>query len=414
MKNSKEIAQTVFAKRDQALAATQRRNKRIRAVTAGVSAVCVCFAVILAAKYLRPENGDIPAIHTEATKAAASTTAKATSALAESGTQETAKLTIASRSTQAAQTNRPTESTQTVPASDPTSAPQTTVKPAASQKAAPSTTKPSAPSTAPPTEPQTDVTELPKDHPTATESVIEPHWDERPINEQFGSFTLNGIEYLSRSREVAPESIGDVLGTVTMTGWDIYEEKTYTMQATAYQMQGFASDFAAAVQFDGYDGYYAYTNCFGYFPATFGEMVDAMDLTQELTFGTLYLDQNKFQTDTYNTAVLYALLTECRDAENHFDTSGTDAYFRHEPLFTVSATVDKLSICNKSFRITKDGYICTNLMEWGYSFYIGTQKAYEIAQELDLDAIRQEAATKPTDTLPEIPEESPAFEETME
>ena len=58
-------------------------------------------------------------------------------------------------------------------------------------------------------------------------------------------------------------------------------------------------------------------------------------------------------------------------------------------MFCVSVNVELLGIQNKYLAVTKEGDIETNLMEWCFTFYIGADKAQEIADEFDMEQINE-------------------------
>ncbi len=148
------------------------------------------------------------------------------------------------------------------------------------------------------------------------------------------------------------------------------------------------------MKFDGYDNYYVYINR-EYSPATLGELVDALKLNDTISFGALTPDDRTFVTD-YNNYFISGLLNEYRDCATLFD------YVGHRKLFSVSASVDILGINNKSLAITEDGYITTNIMERGYPFYIGEDKAKEIAYRLGIDNIERDTTPQDFDPQEEV------------
>ena len=243
----------------------------------------------------------------------------------------------------------------------------------------------------PPTEQQTEV--------TGSEAIIAPKWDDRSLPTRFLELKLDGITYSTRNHSIDDGHISNILGTVTMEGHDVYEDKIHSTIAEVFSIRGISSNCAVAVKFNGYDSYYTYTNR-DYSPTTLGELVDALDLNNTISFGTLSLEDDRTFVTDYDRSIISELLNKYRDCATLFDYDG------HRKLFSVSTSVDMLGISNKSFAVTEDGYIKTNIMEQGYAFYIGEDRSREIADRLGIDNIER-------DTTPQIfnPEEEVFYEE---
>ena len=373
MKNSKQIAETVFRIRDEEQRKINIRNKRIRQISASVSAACIIGAVLFAAhnyksvnKKFSSQNDDIIMNNTTEKSTISSvdpSTTKSSEQTSESTENITEKDTIQSSHTEEAATV--SVSTTQITTQGPTS----------------SNTEPSR--TEQPTQATTD------------EVYIEPKWNEKTLPTQFMEFDLNGIYYNTKNHIIEGYHIGGILGTVTMEGQDVYEDKIHSINAEVFSINGISTNCAVAVKFNGYNSYYVYTNrC--YSPATLGELVDALDLNNTISFGTLSLEDDRTYVTDYDRAIIAELLNEYRDCEIRFDSN------YHRKLFSVSTNVDMLGISNKSLAVTEDGYIKTNIMEWAYTFYIGEDKAKEIADRLGIDNIERDTTPQDFDPQEEV------------
>lgn len=221
----------------------------------------------------------------------------------------------------------------------------------------------------------------------------EPQWNERTIEQQFVSFQHDGAEYVTRTARIPDDQVGAYLYPAVLTGQDYASGALHTANAGVYRIQGISPDCAVAVRFEGYDGYYSYTNR-AYFPSALGELMDSLSLTETLSFGTVYRPDGA-ALDTYDAAVLKQLLTDCRSIKR------TDDQEARKVLFQVSVSVGLLGIENKSMQFTEDGYLHTNLMEWGYSFYIGTETVQDIANAIGIE----NAVSSPTTETEDVVEE---------
>ena len=245
-----------------------------------------------------------------------------------------------------------------------------------------------------PTQTQTVPTTETITEPTTDEMTKAPQWDEMTIDEQFLSFQQNGIEYVSRTTRIPTELVGSYLNDIVLTGQDYYTEEIHTANARVYQIEGISPECALAVRFQGYDNYLSYTSS-DYLPETMGAFYDDLHLSETLSFGTVY-HTDLARLDSYDDAVLRAVFTDYRNCKCITD----DQY--HKPLFSVSVSIELLGIHNKSMKFTEDGYMTTNLMEWGYSFYIGTERVQEIAAAVGVtNAVPADTSPSSEDIVPE-------------
>lgn len=379
MKNTEQIAATVLRIRDEEQKKLMLRNRNIKRVTAGASSMLVFCAVILAVRNLKSSQGGIPTIDNNTiinTETSTTTSDTENSTNDSTGTEHPTESTenTVKESTSAEKLENSTHSTE-----------KTTLTPAENNNAETTGIEPTINNTAP-SEQQTAE--------SRTEAVTIPKWDERTLPTQFMEFDLKGIGYNTKDHIIEGSYIGGFLGTVTMEGQDVYEDKIHSINAEVFSINGISNNCAVAVKFNGYDNYYVYINR-DYSPATLGELVDSLKLSDTISFGALTPDDRTFVND-YDRTVLKEFLNEYRNCATLFDYTG------HRKLFSVSANVDMLGISNKSFAVTEDGYITTNIMDRGYAFYIGEYKAREIADRLGIDNIERDTTPQDFDPQEEV------------
>lgn len=377
MKNTEQIAETVLRIRDAEQEKLKLRNHHIKRVTAGASSLLIFCAVILAIRNLNASQGKIPTIDNNH--------------VIDTETSSTGEENIRNESTGA---ERQTESTGNV-VKDSTSTENQKFKIDPTEKSTSALATESNNETVgrEPAENNTSPAEQQTED-VSSEAIIEPKWNERTLPTQFMEFDMNGIGYNTKDHIIEGSYIGGFLGTVTMEGQDVYEDKIHSINAEVISINGISNNCAVAVKFNGYDNYYVYINR-EYSPATLGELVDSLKLNDTISFGALTPDDRTLVTD-YDRDVLTELLDEYRDCATLFDYTG------HRKLFSVSASVDILGISNKSLAITEDGYITTNIMERGYAFYIGEDKAKEIAYRLGIDNIERDTTPQDFDPQEEV------------
>ena len=391
MKNSKQIAETVFRIRDEEIRKMNIRRKRIKMMLSGVSAACVFCAVFFAAKHFAPDNKDLQG--SEEVIAETSGTV-----VPDKNVTTAAENTSAVSTTAAAVTSSDTGAPSKT--SGPATSSQVTSSVTASTTAVLNTTT-AAKVTEPMTAAQntTGTTE-------GTETMIEPKWNEKTISQKFLEFELDGKRYVSNSSAIDSSYVGGKLCNVTMTGYDIYEEKEYHIGAEVFAVRGISEQCAAAVRFEGFDGYYVYKS-FDYHPVTLGQLAADLGFDKNVSFGTVYLSDDITSVTDYDESLIRELISEYSDSEDINDPQSAsyvpDSYFRRK-LFSAAINVEILGIGSKAFTITEDGYIVTNIMEWGNVFYIGEERAQELYERLGLNNV--EPATRPDIYHEPTPEEA--------
>lgn len=208
-----------------------------------------------------------------------------------------------------------------------------------------------------------------------SEIALIPRWDEMPIYQQFSRLPLGIGEYSGHSAIVPSQLLGERLGESTLTGYDEYEDKTYTAQCEYYSVEGVSSQCAVAVRFDGADESYIYCNSY-YRPETLGQFIDDLSLHENLFFGTVYYDYVKLGGERVSVEFtgldaqyVWDVLLSAREAENVYEDSR-----RFDTVMSISIDLPLFGYKNISLSVTEDGYLVTNILDTGKAFYIGTDK----------------------------------------
>ena len=166
-------------------------------------------------------------------------------------------------------------------------------------------------------------------------------------------------------------------------GYDVYEELPHTAFPALYRIEGIDPSRLVAVNFDENDTCYVYHSHSENAPATLGDFIDAYALTKTLTLNwyedctsVIYVAKYYRLKDEAVGARILELLSACRSAPYH--AYGGDHPGKKRISFSVSSEV--LGIENRSFRVTEDGYLWTNLADYGYAYFIGEEAAREIIE----------------------------------
>ena len=222
----------------------------------------------------------------------------------------------------------------------------------------------------------------------ASEVAIEwPREYQTPM-ERYSAFEFNGAAYVSRSNVISDESLlGEIINDKNASKYEIFGWENFSEEEKQeLEMEGFEirkiknvdSDKLIAVRIFG--EYVVFRSCIGEkeFPETFKEFYDGYGLAQTLKLDTYCEKEGYGIGDWFKTdAGQYVIdaLADCGDAPL---VSTDGAHFADKYGITFTATSEALGVYKKTFIITEEGYLCTNIAEYGYTFEIGKEKANEI------------------------------------
>lgn len=167
---------------------------------------------------------------------------------------------------------------------------------------------------------------------------------------------------------------------VSISGFDIYEETMHSTLVDIYEIKNINQACALAIKFNEGDmKYYPYLNN-SYQFNTLGEMIDKLNLKEYLTNKDFFLsDYVEYGDNAFSYGVnfvdskeiLWSLIL------NDSSLSLSNAYLVDKSTYSStilssSIDIDALGIYNVSIGLNKDGYIQTNILGVGKTFYIGT------------------------------------------
>ena len=209
------------------------------------------------------------------------------------------------------------------------------------------------------------------------ESYIDFPWEYKLGYEKYTSVKYEGNEYSSRARAIDEALLGEILGTCKAKGEDSYTNKTYTETLNVRKISGVSEEKMIAVEMD--NKYYVYFNSKVKCPATFGELLDAYNLSETLPLVKFSVNEGYKEKGYYQITddeYIWQVLSECRDAEFYAENDKWNRGDRNYLSFT--ATSEALGVYKKVFYITEDGYVSTNVFNYSYVYYIGVDAANKI------------------------------------
>lgn len=212
-------------------------------------------------------------------------------------------------------------------------------------------------------------------------------WDELSITNQYSELDFDGVRYSSRNKEISTDMLLDKIGDYTACGTDMINDIKYTKNAEVYSVKDISSECVVAVKLQGVEACYAYTNPF-YKPETLGDFINDLNLKELLSFGTVSYNYDEIKGKTYiNERVEFTDVTdETIWQKLLYDTTlknvHSDEKFYESTVISIRVDADLLGYENIGLWITEDGYMHTNILDTGKTFYIGKEKLDEFTNYL--------------------------------
>lgn len=224
----------------------------------------------------------------------------------------------------------------------------------------------------------------------AAEICPEKKWDEKESNEKYTELSFNGKTYLSTGMKAGKTEIGTKLGPAKAKGFDSYTDKIYETDCEVYTVGTFKSDFLVAVKFDSDDKYYTY-KAEDWFPSDLRDFTETLNFSENIKIDSdIILSSNsdvsasqiKLHENEALPNTVYRLLEACGKAKALEYTSDNMAKDGERILeFGVSSPL--LSRYSLFLTISEDGYIMTNLVDVGVSFFVGKEAVKALFETAD-------------------------------
>ena len=240
------------------------------------------------------------------------------------------------------------------------------------------------------------------------ETSIEWGWEDMTDSERYTNLDLGGKTY--RMNGTVTNYLGEWLESGEAYGfaWD-QDNARHGIPCEIYAMTFSPDHSVVAVQFAGSREIYRFEREREYDPPkTLGEFMETRKLSEVLPLTSLYHERwdggsskyDKFALSAEHSDGVWAILEKYGDAPFTKNSSEESFNIHHydKERIGFSATSEVLGIRNQSFAVNDNGYIITNIEQYGYNYFIGVDAAREV-----IDYVKAHM----TDPLPE--EKAPVY-----
>jgi hypothetical protein len=212
-----------------------------------------------------------------------------------------------------------------------------------------------------------------------------PKWEDLRISEQFGTAAYNGEKYHMENRgaRINAAFVGEYIGRAAAEGGrEHYFEHDPDLilfhGCDVFALKNVSPECAVAIKYDGYSGFFTFSNG-RYSPETLGDFVADLNLRENLVVnyvGYTYREQSAdgkgiYKYDQYEPpemSVIWNMLFFDLSIKN----AGPDHH--HDNKMGMAVDVKTIGESNISLGVNEDGYLQTNILRSGKSFYIGKDR----------------------------------------
>lgn len=216
-------------------------------------------------------------------------------------------------------------------------------------------------------------------------------WEDRTVDEQYSRLDINDGDFTTACSEIDASKLDKSIGIYTASGYDDYTGTEYTLPVNVYSVRGISEDRIVAAELD--SKYYIYKNNTYNPPENLGQLFDEANLWENLKLDYFYDTKDYIENGSYSldgSAYILEILSECKDAEYAGNDSRT---FDYKNRIDFSITLDDLGVYMRGLQINSEGYLLTNIFDYGYIYNIGAEAAKKIIAYAEKNGIS--AATRP-------------------
>ena len=226
--------------------------------------------------------------------------------------------------------------------------------------------------------------------PGGAEVYAEKKWGEKESNEKYGELNFDGKTYIATGMKAKKSEIGAKLGTAKAKGFDIYTDKSHETNCEVYAVGTFKSEFLVAVKFSSDGNYYPY-KAENYFPSDLSDFTDTLYFFESIRFDNdviLSLDSDAGASQIKLSESEPLIGTVCELLKNYgsakaLEFTDENSLKDGERVLEFGVSSPLLSRYSLFLTVSEDGYIMTNLVDVGVSFFVGRDAVKALFEAAD-------------------------------
>lgn len=226
--------------------------------------------------------------------------------------------------------------------------------------------------------------------PGGAEIYEEKKWDEKESNEKYGELSFDGETYITTGMKAQKTEVGAKLGSAKAKGFDIYTDKVYETDCEVYTVEKLKSAFLVAVKFESDDNFYAY-KAENYFPSDLRDFTDTLGFFESINFDSDVILSSDFNADTQQVKLndSEAVVREvCELLQNNGSAEALEYTQENsskdgERVLEFGVSSPLISRYSLFLTVSGDGYISTNLVDVGVSFFVGKDAVKALFEAAD-------------------------------
>lgn len=235
-------------------------------------------------------------------------------------------------------------------------------------------------------------------------SVVKP-WEQLSLREKYNNVKWNNQSYYVGGGKIDEITINNKLGSITAIGVDeLNNHKKHSIKCDVYSIKSVSSQCIVAIKYQGYKGYYPFINSC-YTPATLGDFIKDLNLKENLIINNKiyysYWKDDVIAPGNYITmayslpdpSVIWDLLLSDASIKNSGDEHYTNS------LMDVSIDIKITGEKNAALSVNEDGYLQTNILGTGKSFYIGKKNVNEFVKYVKKHGSGNAIITQPKEKM---------------
>ena len=226
--------------------------------------------------------------------------------------------------------------------------------------------------------------------PGGAEVYQEKKWSEKENNEKYPELSFNGEVYISTGMKAEKTETVLRLGSAKAKGFDSHTDKAYETDCEVYSVGSFKPEFLVAVKFGSDENYYPY-KAEDWFPSELRDFTDTLSFFDNIKIdrdvilssdSDVSANQIKLDDNENLIRAVCGLLRNNGSAKALEYTSDNMAKDGERVLeFGVSSPL--LSRYSLFLSVSEDGYVMTNLVDVGVSFFVGREAVQALFETAD-------------------------------